>query len=135
VPEASLNAILRKLPAVNTLLTGELGLSLVEKYGHEPTVEALNAVLEKWRQAVREGCTHVPDIERLIQETEDYLSMYAVPRLKRVINATGIILHTNLGRAVLSERAQQALATAASSYTNLEYDLASGRRGSRTSLV
>lgn len=133
--EASLNTRLRKLPAVNNILISEQGQIMVEKYGHELVVEAVNSILEKRRQTILAGNNQMPVLAELARETADYLEEYLTPRLRRVINATGIILHTNLGRAVLSKKAQAALLATAASYTNLEYDLASGRRGSRHSLV
>jgi len=129
------NSLLRQLPAVNSLLEAEPGQDLVKKYGHEPVVEALQAILARKREEIRAGQENVPDQADLFLEAAEYLNAVSSPRLKRVINATGIILHTNLGRAVLSAQAQEALMTAAGSYTNLEYNLATGRRGSRHDLV
>jgi len=133
--QESPNSMLRKLPAVNSILISEPGQIMVEEYGHELVVEALNIVLDKCRQNLLAGLICEPNSASIAQEAANYLSNYFTPRLKRVINATGIILHTNLGRAVLSEKAQSALRVSAASYTNLEYDLATGRRGSRHSLV
>jgi L-seryl-tRNA(Ser) seleniumtransferase len=76
----------------------------------------------------------VSDADRLIQ-VEARLRAAVAPRLRRVINASGVILHTNLGRAPLSRAAVEAVAGAAASYTNLELDLDTGRRGERSALI
>lgn len=83
--------------------------------------------------AERNG-TVVSDAERLSQ-VEARLRAAVAPRLLRVINASGVILHTNLGRAPLSRAAVDAVAAAAGSYTNLELDVSTGRRGERSSLL
>lgn len=135
VEPGSLNAAMRRIPAVNSILISEQGRTLVDKYGHELVAEALNSVLEGWRGRIIAGDTRTPSPSEIAGEAAARLEEYLAPRLKRVINATGIILHTNLGRAVLSEKAKAAIEGAASYYTNLEYDLSLGKRGSRHSLV
>jgi len=72
---------------------------------------------------------------RVLDDVHDAMAETLSPRLRRVINATGIVLHTNLGRAPLAKEAIEAIEQTASGYTNIEYDVASGGRGSRTSIV
>ncbi|MCR4442102.1 MAG: L-seryl-tRNA(Sec) selenium transferase [Peptococcaceae bacterium] len=125
--------LLRQLPAVHAVVDSEDGKALVEEYGHELVVEAANLVLDVWRNKLRQtaGVQPLPDLHKIQSDIREYLSVLNRPRLRRVVNATGIILHTNLGRAVLSQRAQEALSEAAARYTNLEYNLENGKRGSR----
>ena len=94
-----------------------------------------NRVLDQLRQALRAGETQVPELHILAQQARQAAEELARPGLRRVVNATGIALHTNLGRAPLSRRAAEAVADAAAGYSNLEYDLAAGKRGSRTGRV
>ncbi|MBZ4653235.1 MAG: L-seryl-tRNA(Sec) selenium transferase [Peptococcaceae bacterium] len=128
-----LNELLRQLPAVNTVLVSEKGRELSAFYGHDLVAEATGQVLGVWRKRIlaQAGEVEPPSLAFLLKEIESYLISFAIPRLRRVINATGIILHTNLGRAVLSKNAQTAVALAASCYSNLEYDLEKGERGTR----
>jgi L-seryl-tRNA(Ser) seleniumtransferase len=86
--------------------------------------------LDDARQAVLNG-EAAPGSESLIAETAHRLSGVVRPSLYPVINATGVIIHTNLGRAPLSKRARQAMAQISAGYSNLEYDLGAGARGSR----
>lgn len=101
---------------------------LVREFGHERVVEALRAQIN----AERRGKT-LDDAER-VERVSASLRAAIAPRLRRVINASGVILHTNLGRAPLSRVAVDALSVAAG-YSNLELDLETGRRGERASLV
>jgi L-seryl-tRNA(Ser) seleniumtransferase len=121
---------LRKLPSVDKLLQSEAIASLVEQHGRELTLEALRGALDAARQAVLNGET-VPEAEALIAEAAHRLGDKLRPSLYPVINATGVIIHTNLGRAPLSERARQAMAQVSVGYSNLEYDMQAGVRGSR----
>lgn len=98
-------------------------------FGRARVVEALREQVAAERNA-----TVVSDAERL-GEVEARLRTTVAPRLRRVINASGVILHTNLGRAPLSRAAVEAVATAAGSYSNLELDVDTGRRGERSTLV
>lgn len=134
--KSELNSLLRQIPAIQTILVSGQGKDLVEQYGHELTAEASAAVVGLWRKKITVGKEReIPRQDKIIEEIKGYLAAVVRPRLRRVINATGIILHTNLGRAILSEQARLAVLEAGTRYSNLEYDLVSGSRGSRHSLA
>jgi L-seryl-tRNA(Ser) seleniumtransferase len=120
---------LRQLPSVDRLLNETSVQDLTHEHGHELTVTAIQEILAQARQAILEGQTS-PTIAELVERTVSWLSNLVRPSLCPVINATGVIVHTNLGRAPLSPAAQQAM-DESSAYSNLEYDLRAGRRGSR----
>jgi L-seryl-tRNA(Ser) seleniumtransferase len=101
----------------------------VGNFGHARVVDALREQVAAERNA-----TGVSDAERL-NRVETRLRTALAPKLRRVINASGVILHTNLGRAPLSRAAVEAVAAAAGSYSNLELDVDTGRRGERSALV
>jgi L-seryl-tRNA(Ser) seleniumtransferase len=101
---------------------------MAARFGRERVVAAIREQVEAERGGERAG-----DAERAAL-VEERLQLASAPRLRRVINATGVILHTNLGRAPLSRAAVDALA-AASHYSNLELDLATGKRGERADLL
>jgi len=121
---------LRKLPSVDRLLQEPAVQNLVQTYGHELTVEGLRHALDTIRQQIRGGIPCPPPGEIAVLAV-DYLNALARPTLRPVINASGVIIHTNLGRAPLSAETQAAMLDAARGYTNLEYDLEAGQRGSR----
>ena len=121
---------LRKLPGVDRLLQEGAVQALAEEYGHELTVEAIRQALDLARQDIMAGQDR-PSASELVEMTRASLQALSRPTLRPVINATGVIIHTNLGRAPLSAEARAAMELAARGYTNLEYDLEAGRRGSR----
>jgi L-seryl-tRNA(Ser) seleniumtransferase len=124
-------ANLRQLPSVDRLL-GETTLQdSIAAYGHRLTVAAVRETLELVRDDVRAGGA-VPSAEELAQRAAAHLRIHLAPSLRSVINASGVIIHTNLGRAPLSSAAQASMIEAARGYSNLEYDLASGGRGHRS---
>lgn len=123
---------LRALPAVDTLLNTATGASLVTQYGREPALDAIRYVLDATRARLRAGEAALYDGDSLLAQAAERLQQAFLPTLRPVINATGVIIHTNLGRAPLSEAAQQAIVDAAGSYSTLEFDLDSGQRGSRS---
>ncbi|MGO9909112.1 MAG: L-seryl-tRNA(Sec) selenium transferase [Solirubrobacteraceae bacterium] len=112
---------LRSLPAVH-----ELAARL--EAPHALAVAAARLAIEECRTARLAGR---PGSDNLAARAREMLAALERPSLQRVINATGVILHTNLGRAPLAASAREAVARAADGYTNLELDLASGERGSR----
>jgi L-seryl-tRNA(Ser) seleniumtransferase len=121
---------LRKLPSVDRLLQEAAVQALVEEYGHDLTVEAIRQALDLARQAIL-ASQDGPSTDKLLEMTRANLEARSRPTLRPVINATGVIIHTNLGRSPLSAEARAAMELAARGYTNLEYDLEAGRRGSR----
>src|SRR6266498_4326909 len=121
---------LRDLPAVEQLLQNSD--SLITEYGRPLTLDALRLTLDEIRARFKvkpeEG---LPSMEAILSQAESYLAMWIAPTLVPVINATGVILHTNLGRAPLSKATLAAMKETAESYSTLEYDLDKGQRGSR----
>jgi L-seryl-tRNA(Ser) seleniumtransferase len=121
---------LRKLPSVDRLLQEESVAALALRWGHELTVGAVRQALDAARQAVLEGGKCL-SVEALSRDAGERLAARLRPTLRPAINATGVIIHTNLGRAPLSAEARAAMDAVAVGYSNLEYDLDEGRRGSR----
>jgi len=121
---------LRDIPSVDHLLNHPQAASLISTFGHALSVQAFREQLELARQAVLEG-TPSPDERTLIDQTGDMLASWLTPTLRPVINATGVIIHTNLGRSPLSRAAREAMLSVSISYSTLEYELQRGRRGKR----
>lgn len=121
---------LRKLPSVDRLLQEEDVAALVARWGHDLTVDAAREALDAARQEIRDGA-QCPPAGVLAREAGRRLAARLQPTLRPVINATGVIVHTNLGRAPLSPAARAAMDAVARGYSNLEYDLQAGQRGSR----
>jgi L-seryl-tRNA(Ser) seleniumtransferase len=121
---------LRDLPSVDRLLSADDASDLIASYGRPLTLQALRVSLESARIAIQQG-EAAPKEADLISGTRATLQSWLLPSLKPVINATGVIIHTNLGRAPLSVAAQHAISEVASDYSSLEYDLERGARGSR----
>jgi L-seryl-tRNA(Ser) seleniumtransferase len=128
---------LRSLAAVDEVLREPAAGELLTRYPRALVVDAVRAVLDRLRADILAGgetaaagaadlapATLVPWVERLLEAA-------VTPSLRRVINATGVVVHTNLGRALLPQVAVDAVVTAASGYTDLEYSLARGDRASR----
>ncbi len=124
----------RALPQVQKLLEAPAAGALAEHFGTGALTQALRTVLASARGTIGEGGT-APDATLLLERAAALLATRAAPGLRPVINATGIVIHTNLGRAPLCAEAIVAVSDVARGYGNLEYDLASGRRGSRTASV
>jgi L-seryl-tRNA(Ser) seleniumtransferase len=122
---------LRKLPSVDRLLQDPVALAARADYGHDLTVRAARAVLEATRQAIVEQAQPCPPASTLAQHLVAWLAETTRPTQHAVVNATGVVIHTNLGRAPLSPEARAAMQVVSIGYSNLEYDLAAGQRGSR----
>jgi L-seryl-tRNA(Ser) seleniumtransferase len=120
---------LRDLPAVDQLLAQ--AEPLLAAYGRPLTTDVLREVLEAARETIRAGAA-TPLSGELLQQAAARLATLTAPSLRPVINASGVVLHTNLGRAPLSAAALAQMQAVAQGYSTLEYDLAKGERGSRT---
>jgi len=133
---------LRQVPSVNEILATEEVAALVAIFGRALVLDKVQLALEAVKEKIRQGHgEQEPPLEELEiqaflnQKVFQMLETEEMRRLKKVINATGIILHTNLGRAPLPGKAVQHLMETAGGYCNLEYDLAKGTRGSRQDQV
>lgn len=126
----------RNLPQVQRVLETPAALSLCAEFGRAAVTHALRDALKELREQIAAGSSVlVPDTERVIDRCALKLAARRRPGLRRTINATGIVLHTNLGRAPLAREALAAVAEVAAGYCNLELDLETGRRGSRTQAI
>ena len=121
---------LRNLPSVDSLLQTSHLADLVATYGRPLAVEAIRFTLDGVRAEAKSGLD-LPSTETLLARVDSLLAAWTRPSLQPVINATGVILHTNLGRAPLSRAASEAMTSAALGYSTLEFDLSTGKRGSR----
>ena len=131
-----MNQLLRKIPKVDDLLRNPALAETIAQYGDRAVTEAIRSVLNNLRQEIlSRQTTALPEQSALCQRICARVQQDSLPSFRGVINGTGIILHTNLGRACLSEKAARAVFEASRSYSNLEYDLESGKRGSRYSHV
>ena len=132
---AAKSALFRLLPSVDDLLRNPEIELLAQKNGRSQTVEAARAILELLRAEIISGDLDEAQIKTrlddLPREVEQWLQARLSYSLRPVINATGVILHTNLGRAPLSRAALEHAAEVSQGYSNLEFDLATGERGRR----
>jgi len=125
--------LFRQLPSVNDVLAAAEVQALTTEHAHELIAEVVRAELGQLREQIRRGegldgqCT-IPAIASRVAER---LRQQMRPKLRPVINATGIVLHTNLGRSPMAEEAARAAHDAANGYLNLELDLDTGKRSSR----
>lgn len=129
--------VYRKIPAIGNLLKDEEISRRFNRYPRKMVLEAMREVADRWRRRIRSGDALKADFSReafLIEVDED-LEQKGKRSLKRVINATGVILNTNLGRAPLAPEAIAALSELSSGYSNLEIQLDTGQRGERYSHV
>ncbi len=122
---------LRKLPSIDRLLQQDAVAAARGQFGHDLTVETARALLDETRAAIVGNGQPCPELAELAAALRVRLHAATQPTLQPVINATGVIIHTNLGRAPLSDDALAAMRLAGEGYSNLEYDLGAGQRGSR----
>ena len=121
---------LRLLPSVDELLQSHTGQQLIHQYSRAMALRAVRTSIAQARAQIRNGALR-PSSEELLMAAEHILELVQRPNLRLVINATGVIINTNLGRAPLSQEALQAVQRVAGGYSNLEYALEAGERGSR----
>ena len=121
---------LHRLPSVERLLSHSDVAKIREQVGHSKAVSLARELLDEVRAAAQAG-QPIPTLDDLARLLQERLLVAAQPSLRPVINATGVIIHTNLGRAPLSTAALAAIRAVGQGYSNLEYDLEGGKRGSR----
>ena len=121
---------LRDIPSVDQILKHPRTEQLLGSYGHAWTVSAIRELQDELRQSLPD-LAEMPSDDDLVDSLESILRKQSQPSLRSVINATGVLLHTNLGRAPLSQAALAAIKSVATNYSTLEYDLHKGGRGKR----
>ena len=127
---------LRRIPAIEQLLSCEPFLAMQEQYSRDLITEALRtATAEARRQILNSEVVEPLDESAYAALVRAELESLTAPALRPIVNATGTITHTNLGRSLLSASASESLDQAAASYVNLEYDLNTGARGHRDRLT
>lgn len=127
--------LLRSIPSVDKLLEEPAVLNLVRQSSRPFVVRLLRKVLLSFRQSLNGGIVKdsqpVSPLESILRELQNEFERSTNPQLMKVINATGVLLHTNFGRAPVGSKALQHLTSVASGYSNLEFDLEKGTRGRR----
>ena len=129
--------VLRKIPSVDEILSRPEIIDLLKIHPRNVVVEAIRKGLGRLRQEIlqQEELSGLGDslfsFEHLYPLFQEEINLQIRPRLRRIINATGVVIHTNLGRAPLHSSAIQHLTEVSKTYSNLEYDLERGERGSR----
>ncbi len=124
-----------RLPSVDEALRHENCAAAALQYGRPATVTALRGVLDDVRTAMKSDLNVETDLNCIAGQTVARLESLSAPKLRRVFNLTGTVLHTNLGRALLAEEAIEAAVTAMRSPAALEFDLGSGQRGERDDAI
>jgi L-seryl-tRNA(Ser) seleniumtransferase len=135
VKNAALSELFRKLPSVNEVMAVSAVSSLAANYGRDSAVDAVRIVLARMREEIASELLDENTLELALSglagAVENQLRQALNYSLRSVINATGVILHTNLGRAPLGDAAVEHIRKTAGSYSNLEFDLSAGERGKR----
>ena len=121
---------LSRIPSVDKLINDSQSKALTARYGRALTLSAIRETQEDIRQKLSNNQA-LPSLEDTYKQVQDLLQTWLKPTLVSAVNASGVILHTNLGRAPLSAASLQAVSEIASGYSTLEYDLEKGKRGSR----
>ena len=136
VARAPVSVLLAQLPSVDKLLLSASSSAWISTYGREELLRCIRFVLDELRKKISSGdLDAVPTDQSLLALIDARLVARGRPNLRRVINLTGTVLHTNLGRAVMPDEVIAAMASAAAEPCALEYDLGEGKRGDRDELV
>lgn len=126
--------VLREIPPINMLLDLVEVKKLIEVYGREHIVEDIRLIIDDFRKNIK-PMSREEIIYYVIKKLNEYIDEYKRYGLKKVINATGVVLHTNLGRSPLPDSAIELMKHVSEGYSNLEFDLETGGRGSRYSHI
>ncbi len=127
--------LLKQLPSVDEVLKADRTRQWLETSPRALVLEAVRTAIDGMRKAILEagptGIRQDVELADVLARAEKILRELSEPSLKRVINATGVVVHTNLGRSILSEKAIERVVEVSRGYSNLEYDIAAGERGKR----
>ncbi len=123
--------LLSTLPSVNEILRSNQVLEWLKTYPRRYVVQAIREVIDLRRKGIIENLTAETSEKSMMAEIENLIQRLSSYTLRSLINATGIVIHTNLGRSLLSGKALENIRQVSGSYSNLEYDLEKGKRGKR----
>jgi len=123
--------MLADLPSVDEILKSEQGLAWLDNYPRRYVLQGIREGIDTRRKKMLEGLSAGLSDEVMMDDIEDIIRKLSAHSLIPLINATGVVIHTNLGRSILSERALENIRRVSESYSNLEYDIAKGKRGKR----
>lgn len=123
--------ILKQIPKVDRVLAWERMAGLAASQPRPELLTAIRTVLERLRAAVRSGVSRNLSEEHIVSLISAELEQRSAPNLRNVVNGSGVVIHTNLGRSPLADAAEEAIRKASRGYSNLEFDLSTGERGSR----
>ena len=124
--------LLSQIPAINKILLLDEIKTLIQEYTEVGVKSAIKNYIDEIKQEIlNEELHEVPSLEKIIEEVKQIVKSEDKNSLRRVINATGTILHTNLGRSLLSQKIKENIESVAFNYSNLEFDIDNKKRGSR----
>jgi L-seryl-tRNA(Ser) seleniumtransferase len=126
---------LAKLPSIDECIKSTYGEKWTDTYYRKIVLRSIREVIDAKRRQILDGAAPDVSIDALADEIEKTIRRHSEYRLRPLINATGIVIHTNLGRSILSHRAVENIVATAESYANLEYEISRGKRGKRYSNI
>lgn len=129
------NLLLRNLPKIDELLKVDKISEVSLSTSRVKVVDALRETIDSFRKNILKGTLESFEMQDIIEQFKKNIEQKNTTNFKKIINCTGVIIHTNLGRSLLAEKAVEGVLNTAKSYSNLEYNLEEGKRGSRYSHV
>jgi len=126
---------LSQLPSVDECLKSAYGERWLASHARKTVLRSIREVIDSKRKGILGGATADVTIDAISPDIEAAIKKHSAYKLRPIINATGIVIHTNLGRSILSDKAIEHITTTARSFSNLEYEISSGKRGKRYSNI
>ena len=126
---------LSQLPSVDECLKSSYGGKWLDSFPRKTVLRAIRAVIDSRRKEILKGVTADASIDAIAHDIEKTIKKYSEYKLRPLINATGVVIHTNLGRSILSDKAIDHVTKTARSFSNLEYEITTGKRGKRYSNI
>lgn len=133
--KSDIQELLSRLPSVDEVLKSHHGQEWLKIYPRKFILQAIREVIDMRRKEILRGTIKETHIEEMVPDIKIMIESLSSLSLRPVINATGVVIHTNLGRSVLSNKIMNNVFRVATSYSNLEYDLTEGKRGERYSHI
>jgi L-seryl-tRNA(Ser) seleniumtransferase len=126
---------LSQLPSVDECLKSSYGGKWLDSFPRKTVLRAIRDVIDSRRKEILNGATADVSIDAISHDIEKTIKKYSAYKLRPLINATGVVIHTNLGRSILSDKAIDHVTKTARSFSNLEYEITTGKRGKRYSNI